>query len=130
MTIKPGEITYGAMKYSESYRVLYEGENFVLTVMLMRYDTTWTEFSVFLLQPVFRDDLDPFDSSLNIWSCEDWRIKKGDTAFHWLRERLLDEFAQRCGKGVRPGDLEPFHGSYSGEDAYGWSSSKFARPRK
>lgn len=131
MTIKPGEITYGAMEYTESYRVLYEGENYVLTVVLMRYRTTWTEFEVFLLRPVFLDEPDPFKSSLSIWSCEDFRIKKGDVAFHWSRERLLEEFAQRCGKGVRPGDIEPFHGAGPGDgDYYGWNSSKYARPRK
>ncbi|MCH7864080.1 MAG: hypothetical protein IIC06_00650 [Proteobacteria bacterium] len=130
VTVKPGEYIHGASGATKRYRVLYEGENYVLAVVLKRYRTTWTEFEVFLLQPVFRDALDPFDSELIIWSCEDFRIKKGDTAFQWSRKRLLDEFAQRCGKGVRPGDVSPFHGSYSGEFAYGWSGSRYARPRK
>lgn len=131
VTIKPGEYTHGASGSTKRYRVLYEGENYVLAVVLKRYNTTWTEFEVFLLQPVFRDDLDPFDSSLNIWSCEDWRIKKGDTAFHWSRERLLDEFAQRCGKGVKSEGVWPFRGEITKEgDYYGWSGSRYTRPRK
>ncbi len=131
MTIKPGEYTHAASGNTTRYRVLYEGENFVLTVALMRYDTTWTGFEVFLLQPVFLDDPDPFKSSLNIWYCEDFRIKAGDTAFQWPRERLLDEFARRCGKGVRPGDIWPFRGEITEDgDYYGWSGFRYARPRK
>lgn len=131
VTIKPGEYTHGASGRTKRYRILYEGENYVLTVVLKRYDTTWTGFEVFLLQPIFRDDLDPFDSSLNIWYCEDFRIKAGDKAFHWPRERLLEEFAARCGKGVRPGDVSPFRGAITADgDYYGWSKSIYGRPRK
>ena len=131
MTVKPGAYTRAASGNTTRYRVLYEGVNFVLTVVLMRYDTTWTGFEVFLLQPVFRDNLDPYDSSLNIWYCEDVRIKKGDTAFQWSRERLLDEFAQRCGKGVRPGEIWPFRGAKTEDgDYYGWSGFRYARIRK
>lgn len=131
MTIKPGEYTHGASGRTKRYRVLYEGENYVLTVVLKRYDTTWTEFEVFLLDPVFLDEPDPFKSSLNIWSCEDFRIKAGDKAFHWSRDRLLEEFAARCGKGVRPGEIWPFRGAITEDgDYYGWSGFIYARPRK
>ena len=131
LMIKPDAYIHTASGATKRYRVLYEGENFVLTVVLKRYDTTWTEFEVFLLQPVFRDNPDPFDSSLNIWYCEDVRIKKGDTAFQWSRERLLDEFAQRCGKGVRPGEIWPFRGAKTEDgDYYGWSGFRYARIRK
>jgi len=130
MTVKPGEYTHAAEGDITPYRVLYEGKNFVLTVVLNRFTSTWTGFEVFNLQPVYENNPDPFDSSLNIWYCEDFSIKAGDTAFHWSRERLLDEFAQRCGKGVTPGETWPFGGSYSGEGAYGWSGFTYARPGK
>jgi len=116
-----------------SYRVLYEAENFVLMVTLKRYDTTWTAFEVIALRWTYRGGPpDPFDSELAQWYCVDPRIKKGDEAFHWPRERLLAEFSARCGKGVRPpGEVRPFRGSGRTDPYYGWNGPiRYERPGK
>jgi hypothetical protein len=129
ITIKPGEIVSRTKDDDQNYRILYEAENFVLTVVAHKVGAPWTGFDVFLLKPNFLEDLDPYDSSLIVWHCRDLQLMHNRETYNWSRERLLQAFAKRCGKGVRPAENYPFGGGGLGT-SYGWSGPRFGRPGK
>jgi hypothetical protein len=98
MVISEDVLTYMGSGDVVPYRVLYEGQNYVLTVTLNRYATTWSSFDVFALNPWFKGDTDPYGYALMQWYCSDPSMKGGDHAFSWPREKLIETFTSRCGK--------------------------------
>lgn len=117
-TVSDGKIVVKDTGAVTPFRVLSAGKNFVLLTSLIRYETVWTNFTIFVLQSDSTSD--PNDSNMITWYCNDSSMDGGEHAFAWSKQRLLNLFAVTCGKSIGKSETWWF--------GQGWSAIRYARP--
>lgn len=90
------------------YRILVEARNYVLLAVLLRPDfeglanIPWTNFVVLTLS----------NGDMIYHYCRDERMRGGDHAFSWSREKLMTVFRASCLADIDPKDKFSFRGRW------------------